>query len=368
METSTAFLINHDISNLPLDQCHHSLLPSQTKTVLLPSSNRCSSRTQSTLVMSAVRYGPQEDMPPDMNISSNGGNRNELKSEFTSLLHTIINDTLPPEEYPSLFTQNIEMILNVLGNPEGGMLLEEIIREDVQNYNLSSNNSSGTDSNNAGDTQEEGSATRLDQVSEAVNMIISFVETFVEQTKSMDDVYKQLLGKIFQSIAPNTGKNNNNAELDNTSKSSSSMENQLDNLLSQEAEAFTPGFLRHVEGECDRIASLKTISPESTKMLQILRLIQTRVLEELGKGIGEGAIVLGQLLGYDNEAERLAVLDAGLAVRGVDFAHELVALTEEALEGFDAVPDGVDVDPELVRSVKAIDERIRVFIGKMDFQ
>ena len=101
-------------------------------------------------------------------------------------------------------------------------------------------------------------------------------------------------------------------------------------------------------------------------MLQILRLIQTRVLEELGKGIGEGAIVLGQLLGYEDESERLAVLDAGLAVRGVEFANELAALTEEALEGFKAVPSGAD--KELVKSVEVIDERIRVFIGKMDFQ
>ena len=57
-------------------------------------------------------------------------------------------------------------------------------------------------------------------------------------------------------------------------------------------------------------------------MLEILRVIQARILEELGKGIGEGAIVVGQLLGYDEKAERLAVLDAGLAVRGIDFAHE----------------------------------------------
>ena len=85
------------------------------------------------------------------------------------------------------------------------------------------------------------------------------------------------------------------------------------------------------------------------------------------QGIGEGAIVLGQLLGYDDEAERMAVLDAGLAVRGLEFAHELVALTGEALEGFKAVvaSDGSEaVDPELVKSVEAMDERIRAFIEK----
>lgn len=154
--------------------------------------------------------------------------------------------------------------------------------------------------------------------------------------------------------------------------SPSAMEERLDELLSAERGAFTPGFLRHVEGECERIANLKTTSPESARMTQVLRLIQARVLEELGKGIGEGAVVLGQLLGYDDDSERAAVLDAGLAVRGVDFAKELAALTAEALEGFGEVrTQGGEVDPELVRSVEGIDDRIRRFIERneeKDFQ
>ena len=83
------------------------------------------------------------------------------------------------------------------------------------------------------------------------------------------------------------------------------------------------------------------------------------------QGIGEGAIVLGQLLGYDDENERLAVLDAGLAVRGIDFANELISLTEEALEGFSKVQQQQQqVDPDLVKSVKVINERIQLFIEK----
>jgi len=107
-------------------------------------------------------------------------------------------------------------------------------------------------------------------------------------------------------------------------------------------------------------------------MLEILHVIQTRILEELGKSIGEGAIVLGQLLGYDDKAERLAVLDAGLAVRGVEFARELKGLTNEALEGFEAVQQqqqdggGGGVDPELVKSVEEMDERIQLFIDKLE--
>ena len=203
---------------------------------------------------------------------------------------------------------------------------------------------------------------RLDELSSAVNIIISFVESFVEEAQSMDDVYKKLLGKIFQSIAPNAQEGGGISSTTGGENTSLFGEDALEDLLSNEKEAFTPGFLRHVDGECNRIASLPTISPESAKMLEILRVIHARILEELGKGIGEGAIVLGQLLGYDDKAERLAVLDAGLAVRGIDFAHELLALTKEALDGFKSVQDGVD--PGLVSTVEEIDERIQQFIEK----
>jgi len=337
-----------------------------------------------------ARYGPPDDTDavPSLLKTTNNEDHNprkqrkeQLKSEFTSILHKLMNSTTPSEDIPSLVTQNIQMILEVLGSTsstttndddnngnsgsdeievENAMtLLEEIILDDVQNYHKTHGNDSDSSNNH-----------RLEQITDAVNLLLSFVETFVEQTSTMDDTYKKLLGSIFTSIAPSSS----NKGVDSSTSSSSSsadaamMEEQLDGLLSSSSEAFTPGFLRHVEGECLRISSLKTLSPESARMLEILRVIQTRILEELGKGIGEGAVVLGQLLGYDNEAERLAVLDAGLAVRGVDFAHELAALTQEALDGFDVVNNqqsggGEGVDPELVSSVKGIDERIRKFIG-----
>jgi hypothetical protein len=81
--------------------------------------------------------------------------------------------------------------------------------------------------------------------------------------------------------------------------------------------------------------------------------------------VGDVKVVLGQLLGYDDKAERLAVLDAGLTVRGVEFACELSALTGEALKGFEHVKD---VDPGLVTSIREIDERIGVFMEKSRFQ
>ena len=72
--------------------------------------------------------------------------------------------------------------------------------------------------------------------------------------------------------------------------------------------------------------------------------------------------MLGQLIGYDDKAERIAVLEAGLTVRGMDFAKELSDLTKEALEGFQDVPVGVD--KELTARVEEIDERVNEFISR----
>ena len=235
---------------------------------------------------SSKRYGPVDDrMPP---TSNDVNERNRLKSNFTQLLNTIIDGNTPEHEYPSLFTQNIDTIMKVIGysnndNKRGRSLLDEIMQEAA----VQSNNDEST----VIPATTTAATNRVDQISDAINLILTFVESFVEETKSMDDEYKKILGKIFQSIAPSASRNNNRASSTagassiptSSSTSVANMELQLDNLLSTEKAAFTPGFLRHVEGECIRISSLSTISPESVKMLQILRLIQTRVLEELGK-------------------------------------------------------------------------------------
>jgi hypothetical protein len=120
--------------------------------------------------------------------------------------------------------------------------------------------------------------------------------------------------------------------------------------------------LRHIEGECERIAAAPKMTPESARLLEILRIIQTRALEELGLDLGQAAQALGQLIGYESKSERTAVLEAGLAVQGVDFAREMVALTEEALDGFARVQGGAD--PDLVECVKEIDKRLRSFLER----
>jgi hypothetical protein len=132
--------------------------------------------------------------------------------------------------------------------------------------------------------------------------------------------------------------------------------------MEQERDNFTPGFVRHLEGECDRIANAPQMTPESARLLELIRVIQARVLEEIGKGLGEAALVLGQLMGYESNDELLGVLEAGLTVRGRDFGVEMKQHTEEALDGFKKVPGGVD--PELVDKVTLVDKRLQEFLDE----
>ena len=162
------------------------------------------------------------------------------------------------EEIPSILATNITMILSAMSTED---LLEKVIREE---------------------TSTSRSNYYLQEVSEAVDTVITFAESFVEHTSHMESVYKKLLGKIFKLITP--AKNNQiESEGHNDLLKADKLELELDRVLAEEKEAFTPGFLRHLEGECDRIGNGRGMSPESTRMLQILRVIQARVLEELGK-------------------------------------------------------------------------------------
>ena len=271
-----------------------------------------------------------------------------LKEKFGKLLSEVAASMSDKsEDIPSLLAQNIETIIQVLSIQD---LMEETIAEDVANRTSTSDESC-----------VETSQERLERLSEAANVIITFVEAFVDETKSMDNVYKEILGTIFRSISPPQTESKDSDKKQSAAKVA--MEEQLDKLLASSKEAFTPGFLRHVEGECERLSNVKESTQETVRMLSLMRLIQTRVLEELGKGLGDGAVVLGQLLGYESEAERLAVLDAGLAVRGVAFARELSDLTCEALDGFEAVKiEGGQVDSGLVKMVKSISDRIQHFL------
>lgn len=267
---------------------HSTFAPSDN----LPSLPTITTSTTFTTVPTQIqmaKYGPSETTPDISDEefaqweASNEQRVQTQAHQFQTLL-TDLTTLTPIENIPGLLTRNIELLLSMRGY-EGAALLKGAIEE----------------------AEKTGDEERMERVAGAVDYITTFVEEFVNQAKEIDDTYKALLGKIIRCIAGSAGSGSGG--------STRSDERLFDDLMSTEKPNFTPGFLRHLDGECSRIAAAPKTSPESTKMLQTIRLIQTRILEELGEDLGEGALVLSQLLGYEDRKERLAVLGAGLTVR-----------------------------------------------------
>jgi len=259
------------------------------------------------------RYGPTDpiDVIP-LDVVSEEQQKRETDT-FRSLIEKLL--VIEQQHVPSLLTNNMELLLAVLPQRE---ILELIV-----------------DDNPA---QEE-------EVIAIINYLGEFVEAFVEEAKDFDRGYKELLGEIIKVMH---GKNE-----------WSNKEDELDDFLASHSDALTPGFLRHLEGECQRIEGSPKTTPDTVRLLEIMRTIRVRVVEELGKqSLGEGAAVLSQLLAYDDEKERRAVMQAGLELRGLEFAIELESMSQEALQTMEKV----DADPELVFRLTGLHEGVQKFI------
>jgi hypothetical protein len=291
--------------------------------------------------LTATRYGPPpgdgsvkvdlRDVDDAESRGGHGGDDARLEQELREFLEKVVSAS-DPSHLPSILSRNMDLVLRASSGPGGIRAVEAAMRGIQERHG-------------------DGAAELANQ---ALDTILTGAEAFVENAHQLDSQNKELLGKIVRLLADKT-------------LTDRSREDALDSLLEREVDSFTPGFLRYVEGECDRIAAAPKLSPESSRLLEILRLVQTRVVEELGRDMGEAAQALVQLIGYESKSERLAVLDAGLAVRGLDFAEEMLSLTEEALDGFTSVPGGVD--SELLVCVNDIRDRLRFHIDKeRDFQ
>lgn len=269
-------------------------------------------RTSSFLNYSG-NYGPQETNP-----GTSASPTQAQVDQFRQMFNNVVSCT-DGDKLPSIMAPNVNVLLELSGGTGLALLNEELAK-----------------------AQATGDPQYIQAAESAVDYIIYFAETFVTEAKRVDDENKELLGSILKCMVEN------------------GTEEQLDSLIREKKSQFNAGFLRHLDGECVRITNAPSMTPESTKMLQVLRMIQARIIEELGQDLGERAQILGQLLGYETTEERLAVLDAGLQVRGRDFAMELKEFTTEALEGFQNVPGGVE--PRLMQIVTEIDARIDQYL------
>mmetsp|Transcript_21336 Transcript_21336/g.27564 ORF Transcript_21336/g.27564 Transcript_21336/m.27564 type:complete len:331 (+) Transcript_21336:110-1102(+) len=274
----------------------------------------------------APRYGPpsSDDEFLASKIPQNEQTLEQKKVQYRNLVESILA-AKDPQHIPSLLAKNMDLLLTTLTGNESSNIVQSIVDES---------------------RVEEGDQ-KAALVEQAIDLTFTFAEDFVKQASQIDQQNKELLGKILKTMSAK----------DNTSRQ---REESLDDLFTKERENLTAGFLRHVEAECERIEFAPKMTPDSARLLETLRVIQARVVEELGEDLGEGAQVLGQLIGYETSAERIAVLEAGLTVRGISFARELKALTVEALDGFQRVQN--KADPELVEIIKEIDNTLLSYL------
>jgi hypothetical protein len=266
------------------------------------------------------------------------------KHKFYQLLQDVMT-VKDPQHLPSLLTKNVDLILALSGQ-DGAAVIQSILNDARQ--------APQGDMDNEDDNNNSGTVAQLE---DAIELTLSFAEDFVQSAQVLDDQNKKVLGKIIHAMS--------NKELVPLQR-----EEALDAIFIQERPNFSAGFLRHLEGECQAIEkslSLSSLSspaaPDAQRTLEMLRVIHTRVLEEVGQDLGEEAQVLQQLIGYDNDEERMVVLEAGLMVRGNEFAQDLQDLTTEALEGLQRVP-GKGAEPELIRIVQSIHEGIQSYLEK----
>jgi hypothetical protein len=280
------------------------------------------------------RYGPQLDNGEDDELvprnrrngpTASTGTTEQIAAEFRQLLDKVMA-VKDPQHIPSILTKNIELILS-LSNENGPTIVESILNDAVQ-------------------TKGEKGA---EAIADAVELVLSFAESFVEETALIDKANKEFLGDIIRIVS-------------DKERMGSAREDALDDLLKRDKDRITAGFIRHLDGECDRIAAAPKMTKESGRLLEMLRMIQARVLDEIGSDLGEAAKVLNQLVGFDFDEERLAVLDAGLSVQGPAYAYQMLSLTEKSLEGFKRL----GADPVLVDRVKSIDERLRQYLASQE--
>eukprot|EP00588_Corethron_pennatum_P012936 CAMPEP_0194282518 /NCGR_PEP_ID=MMETSP0169-20130528/23299_1 /TAXON_ID=218684 /ORGANISM="Corethron pennatum, Strain L29A3" /LENGTH=355 /DNA_ID=CAMNT_0039027869 /DNA_START=76 /DNA_END=1143 /DNA_ORIENTATION=- len=299
----------------------------------------------------AARYGPPTD--PDASFFGEGRQeaweaqdaaQSQLRAEsFTDLLNGVLGllDAGTEEEVaaiPALVGQHVDVVLGMRGY-EGVDMFDAV----VENVRV-----------REGDT---AAAT----VEGAIGLIVDFAEEFTRQAKEMEETNRAVLGRIMRAMG---AKEEGGKSRGSGGKDGPRPEDMLDEAIAYEKENFTPGFLRHLNGQIERINAASSITQEGIRMVETLGMILIRVVEEMGKNLGEGGIVLGQLVGYEKDEERMSVLRSGLQVRGISFAQELRTLTEEALDGFSAGDEkGMDaVDPVLVERVRSIDRELESFI------
>ncbi|GMH50587.1 hypothetical protein TrRE_jg11399 [Triparma retinervis] len=162
-----------------------------------------------------------------------------------------------------------------------------------------------------------------------ISYVIDFLELFVSSAADRSDANKALMSELVK-IVTGRVKGVEGAYVEGDGKVT---EEDVDKWMDENAKRFDGGFIRYLDSEVHRVTSSPNQSQPVIKTGSILKIVRVRVLEEVGKRMGEEIEVMNQVLGYDKDGIRERVVLAGLEARGRDMAERLKAVCEEVLEG-----------------------------------
>jgi len=124
-----------------------------------------------------------------------------------------------------------------------------------------------------------------------VGHVIDFLEAFVENAADRDKGNKETLKDV---LGVMTGKG----------KGGKVTEEEVDEWMENNRGRFDACFLKHLDGEVRRVKKAKSTNPQNARTVEILNIIRVRVVEEAGRGLGEDAVVLEQVMSYESEEVR----------------------------------------------------------------
>jgi len=186
--------------------------------------------------MRSRRYGPPIKTATEEKDSDTESEEEDLarrEEEFRNVLKQVMT-VKRPEHIPSLLTNHLNLLL--------GMRQSEVLQRILVK------------------ARQENDVGMI----EAAQVVVNFLEEFVQHAQKVDAHYKKLLGDLIHQAKEGD-------------------EDAFDEYVSKNRQEWTPGFLRHLNGECDRISSAQKMTPESARLCEMLYIVQARILDEIGK-------------------------------------------------------------------------------------
>ncbi|GMH49000.1 hypothetical protein TrLO_g15505 [Triparma laevis f. longispina] len=149
-----------------------------------------------------------------------------------------------------------------------------------------------------------------------ISFIIDFLEEFVSQSASLDSRNTQLLGSLIDFV-----RSNNDVA-------------KVEEFFDGNVEELDGNFMAHLSRQEKRLLSSPSATVETAKLLDMFKVIKVLVMDAQGRALSEGgdvAVIVNQLLQYDDDETRVQVMRAGLEARDAEWKQQFFEKIEEVI-------------------------------------